>query len=63
MILAYLIVCIPAFGPDFCLQQKALPQHFATEEKCWDAVHHFMDDNTKSGATTINYTFKCADNT
>ena len=58
MILAYLAVCLPLLGPDFCFQEKPLPNSFETSEACWAAVDHFMD-GVAPGATTIIYHFRC----
>lgn len=61
MILAYLAVCIPALGPNFCFPEKSADIPFSTEEKCWAYVDTFMAREVKSGGTTVVYHFKCAD--
>jgi hypothetical protein len=62
MVMAYLAVCLPLLGPDFCYQEKQLPNQFDTTEACWAAVEKFMDD-VKPGVTTITYHWRCGEDT
>lgn len=62
MILAYLYVCLPLLGQDFCFQEKALSPRFSTDDACWAAVDDFMD-RTKAGPTTVVYHFRCGGDT